>query len=69
MSFHFVWRRILQPAAGLPWSLCRGGIGANLEELKAAGVAVREVPGGVEAVMEVPGDVLWCPLVSENVYK
>ena len=49
---------------------------ADLEELKAAGVAVREVPGDIEAVMEVPGEDPRTHLsssqhleFSENVYK
>ena len=25
ISFHFLWRRVLQPAGELPWRLCRGG--------------------------------------------
>ena len=33
ISFHFLWRRVLQPAGELPWRLCRGDIRQNLEEL------------------------------------
>ena len=33
VSYHFLWRRVLHPAQGLPWSLCRGDIEDNLEEL------------------------------------
>ena len=29
-SFHFIWRRVLEPAGDLPWSLCRGDGKANL---------------------------------------
>ena len=34
VSFHFIWRRVLQPASELPWSLTRGDVGANLNILK-----------------------------------
>eukprot|EP00974_Lingulodinium_polyedra_P068901 6671512-Lingulodinium_polyedra.AAC.1 len=34
LSFHFIWRRVLEPAPQLPWSLCRGDQAANLQELK-----------------------------------
>eukprot|EP00974_Lingulodinium_polyedra_P046797 4484952-Lingulodinium_polyedra.AAC.1 len=34
ISFHFVWRRFLQDAGQLPWSLCRGDIAANLDALE-----------------------------------
>ena len=40
ISFHFLWRRVLQPASEMPWSLCRGDIKANLIALKLA-----ECPG------------------------
>ena len=34
VSYHFLWRRVLQPASALPWSLLRGGtIRANLTEM------------------------------------
>eukprot|EP00974_Lingulodinium_polyedra_P057855 5570984-Lingulodinium_polyedra.AAC.1 len=33
-QLHFCWRRFLEPAAGLPWKLCRGDVARNLQELK-----------------------------------
>ena len=35
VSFHFMYRRFLEVAGELPWSLCRGNIGQNLEDLAA----------------------------------
>ena len=35
ISYHFLWRRVLEPAQGLPWSLCRGNLQQNLEDLAA----------------------------------
>ena len=34
ISFHFFWRRVLQPAAEMPWSLARGDIRCNLQLLR-----------------------------------
>ena len=34
-SLHFLWRRVLEPAGDLPWSLCRGDLVQNLRDLKA----------------------------------
>ena len=35
ISYHFIWRRVLQPAGEYPWALLDGGdIRANLEELR-----------------------------------
>ena len=33
VSFHFMWRRIMDPAGRLPWSLVRGDVAENLEML------------------------------------
>ena len=33
VSYHFLWRRVLEPASELPWRLCRGNIDDNLQEL------------------------------------
>eukprot|EP00975_Prorocentrum_lima_P060180 12621052-Prorocentrum_lima.AAC.1 len=33
-SYHFFWRRVLEPASTLPWSLCRGSVEENLRVLK-----------------------------------
>ena len=35
VSFQFIWRRVLVPAAELPWCLVRGDIANNLAELAA----------------------------------
>ena len=35
ISYHFLWRRVFEPAGALPWRLVRGDIAANLRELKA----------------------------------
>ena len=35
ISFHFLWRRVLEPASGLPWKLARGDPKANLREMAA----------------------------------
>ena len=32
--YHFIWRRVLFPASQHPWSLCRGNLLNNLEELE-----------------------------------
>ena len=34
-SFHFLYRRVLEVAGELPWCLCRGDIGQNLDDLAA----------------------------------
>ena len=34
ISFHFFYRRVLQPAGQRPWALCRGDVRANLVELR-----------------------------------
>ena len=41
-SYHFLWRRVLVPASKLPWSLCRGDIKENLDDLKSWGEAPDE---------------------------
>ena len=33
LAFHFFWRRVLQPAGELPWSLCQGDLAHNLKDL------------------------------------
>ena len=33
VSYHFIWRRVLDPASKLPWKLCRGDIAANIQEI------------------------------------
>ena len=35
VAFHFFNRRVLEPAADLPWRLCRGDLSANLEAMCA----------------------------------
>ena len=35
ISFHFMWRRILEPSADLPWRLVRGDIAENLIAMAA----------------------------------
>ena len=42
LSYHFTWRRVLQPAGQLPWRLCRGDLDANLRELGEMAVAPEE---------------------------
>ena len=32
-TFHFFWRRVLEPAGQLPWTLVRGDVAENLEKL------------------------------------
>ena len=34
-SYHFLWRRVLEPAGDFPWKLCRGDLVKNLRDLKA----------------------------------
>lgn len=36
-SKHFFWRRVLQPAGQRPWSLSRGDLRQNLEQLRSEG--------------------------------
>ena len=36
VSFHFIWRRVLQPASELPWRLVRGDIRENLKLLRSS---------------------------------
>ena len=33
VSYHFLWRRVLEPASGYPWKLCRGDPDDNLDEI------------------------------------
>jgi hypothetical protein len=59
VSFHFFWRRVLQPASEAPWCLCFGDVKANVEEL-------RDGPEPSELVSWQ----LWCMLragISENI--
>ena len=35
VSYHFLWRRVLEPASQLPWRLCRGDVYENMDELAA----------------------------------
>ena len=79
ISFHFFWRRVLEPAADLPWRLARGDVAANLH-------ALREGPKPEEpfaqqlwmlmrlnfprrrliALVELLGDVGWTTLLAEQ---
>ena len=55
LSYHFLWRRVLQPASLYPWKLCRGDIRANLEELSE-----------LESVPEEPCTQHICELLQEG---
>ena len=33
VSYHFIWRRVLQPATQFPWKLCRGDPEVQLDDL------------------------------------
>ena len=35
VAYHFLWRRVLEPASQLPWKLCRGDADAHLDEIAA----------------------------------
>ena len=34
VAYHFLWRRVLEPAARFPWRLCRGDLDTNLQDLR-----------------------------------
>ena len=34
VAYHFIWRRVLEPAALFPWKLCRGDLDQNLLDLR-----------------------------------
>ena len=42
VSYHFLWRRVLKPAGGLPWRLVRGNVDENLDWLAAQPAAPSE---------------------------
>ena len=78
-SYHFLWRRVLRPAAGLPWSLVRGDVEANLLELKdgaqpedhAAAQIWRLLHDGfpmaqLEMTVALLGQISWSTLVAEQ---
>ena len=81
VSFHFIWRRVLEPAGQLPWRLCRGDIVSNLEALAAADkpdepcsaqmwkLLRREVPYSMAQLVEVVellAQVSWSSLPPEQ---
>ena len=35
VAYHFLWRRVLEPASGYPWSLCRGDPDEHLDTIEA----------------------------------
>ena len=81
-SYHFLWRRVLEPAGQLPWRLCRGSIECNLRALAAEEhepeepcsrqfwlLLNREVPypmAQLVETVELLGQVSWSSLPAEQ---
>ena len=78
-TFHFFWRRVLWPASQLPWSLARGNIEENIDELVAGPMPDeivsakiwRLLRAGVARAMvrqgvELLGDIPWTTTMCEQ---
>ena len=78
-AFHFMWRRVLEVAAGLPWCLCRGNIAENLEELRQGPMPNEPVSQKIWKLMMIDyprsqlvqavallGEVNWSTLAAEQ---
>ena len=78
-SFHFFWRRVLQPAGELPWSLARGDLDQNLETLAAAEKPAERIAQQIWLLLKVGynrvqlrqllrllGEVPWTNLIVEQ---
>ena len=80
LSYHFIWRRVLEPAGQLPWSLCRGDPDANLQELGEMAVApaepcsnhlwhliqLRHNPNQIRGVVDLLAQCAWSSLPAEQ---
>ena len=79
ISYHFLWRRVLAPASELPWTLCRGDIVANLQELAAGNCPEEPIAsqlwqlmqidfpvGQLQATVKLLGEVGWTSLPAEQ---
>ena len=81
VSYHFLWRRVLQPAIELPWQLVRGDWKENLEALKALDAPPTEPVSGnmwrlmnehrwdadqLTGVVELLGQCSWSSLTAEQ---
>ena len=79
VSLHFLWRRVLEPAEELPWSLVRGDIDGNLTELYAGECPEEPISQNLWKLMEkgfnklqlvatvqLLGEVPWSSLPAEQ---
>ena len=82
VSYHFLWRRVLEPAGQLPWRLCRGNIESNLRALAAEedepeepcarqfwNLLRRDVPfpmAQLVGTVELLGQISWSSLPAEQ---
>ena len=53
VSFHFFWRRCLKVAGGLPWSLARGNLEQNLDDLVSGPCPHESVAKQIWLLMQV----------------
>ena len=81
IAFHFVWRRVLKPASGYPWRLCRGDLQENVEWLKQQTEEPTDAvtaqlwklltehnypEAQIRGVLEVLGEAPWSSLTAEQ---
>ena len=78
-SFHFFWRRVLEPAGRLPWTLVRGDLQGNLNDLAAGACPEDPVsaklwklcqdeypPHQLVATLRLLADISWSTLAVEQ---
>ena len=79
-SFHFFWRRVLQPAAQRPWTLARGDIRENLRALRVEEEMPDEPVSGqmwllmqmgfpseqLVRTLQLLGEISWSSMVAEQ---
>lgn len=67
-SYHFIWRRVLEPAGGHPWSLLRGGdIEGNLEELRSEAPPSEPVARQIWELLHDPDGLVSMTCIVESV--
>ena len=79
-SYHFIWRRVLEPASNLPWRLCRGDLDENIDEIASLSVPPSEPCSRhmwhliqeefsrdqLKLVLELLGECPWSSLPAEQ---
>ena len=79
-SFHFFWRRVLQPAAQRPWTLARGDMRENLRALRVEEEMPDEPVSGqmwllmqmgfpseqLVRTLQLLGEISWSSMVAEQ---